>query len=226
MTQAPEWLDKIVADGLSALLVLRLERTPAADTINAVADVWLHALMHSGTTWSEALDAPRVEKAFSRLTTLAHTWPSPSTLLRAMPAREPQLALPPPRSNAMPPGIREQIAALTRRQRGTAPEVDRHQLLTVLRQHIGATNGASAEQLARALNCNARHIRALVTDLRMDGEHVCGTPGEGSFMANTADDVTHTCEFLKSRALKSLLLASRRSKIAIPDLVGQMKLPT
>jgi len=224
--QAPQWLENAVIEGLQALLVLRLKDAPAADTINAVVDVWLHALMAANTTWISHLDAARVAAGFATLSRAREHWPAPKTLLDAMPARVMPTALPAPTSNNVPPAVREQIDALVKKVRRPPAEVGRHDLLSVLRGHIGAHKGASAEYLAKALNCNPRHIRALVTELRMDGEHVCGTPAEGYFMAETDADVTATCEFLKSRALKSLLLASRMAKVSIPDLVGQMKLPT
>ena len=163
---------------------------------------------------------------FESLLRRAEHWPAPRALLDAMPDRAPQLSLPPPRSNTMSDAVREQIDSLTQRLRRPAKDVRRHDLLAAMRSHIGAHQGASAEQLAHGLGVNARHIRVLVTELRMDGEHICGTPGEGYFMAETAADVTATCDFLKSRALKSLLLASRMTKISIPDLVGQLKLNT
>lgn len=226
--QAPEWLDEAVADGLSALLLLRLDRAPAADTINAVADVWLHALMHSGTTWSAVLDAARVRLGFSLLIGRAQQWPAPRDLLQLLPAREPAAALPPPRSNGMSADLRAQLDALTKKQtrHADAVYIGRHDLLAAMRNHHGAGNGISAEQLARELHCTARHVRVLVTELRMDGEHICGTPAEGYFMAESPEDLISTCDFLKGRALKSLLLASRMTKVSIPDLFGQMKLPT
>lgn len=226
MNNPNKWLEAEVIDGLSALLVLRLARSPAADTINAVCDVWLHAMMGWGLTWNAELDATRLRHGFMLLAGSVAEWPAPSQLREIMPAREAQRALPPPRSNTMSPNMRAQIDSLTKRLRRPPSDVGRHHLLAVLSKHIGATNGASAEQLAHALGVNTRHIRVLVTELRMDGEHVCGTPGEGYFMAESPEDLTATCEWLKSRALKSLLLASRMTKVSIPDLVGQLKLPT
>jgi biotin operon repressor len=223
---APQWLENAVIVGLQELLVLRLERAPAADTINAVVDVWLHALMTANTTWVSALDAWRVANGFAVLLRARDEWPAPKALLDAMPARVMPVALPAPTSNSVSPAVRQQIDTLVKKVRRPAGDVGRHELLAVMARHIGAQHGVSAEQLARALNTSARHIRTLVTELRMDGEHVCVTPGEGYFMAETDADVTATCEFLKSRALKSLLLASRMTKVSIPDLVGQLKLPT
>jgi hypothetical protein len=223
---APSWLENAVIEGLQALLVLRLDRAPAADTINAVVDVWLHALMASNTTWISHLDAARLSAGFARLLHSCQQWPAPKALIDAMPARVMPTALPAPTSNTVSPAVRQQIDTLVKKVRRPASDVGRHELLAVMARHIGAHNGVSVEALARTLNTNARHIRTLVTELRMDGEHVCGTPGEGYFMAETDEDVTATCEFLKSRALKSLLLASRMTKVSIPDLVGQLKLPT
>ena len=45
MTAAPHWLEVVVIEGLQMLLTLRLRNAPAHDTITAVLDVWLMAIM-------------------------------------------------------------------------------------------------------------------------------------------------------------------------------------
>lgn len=103
---------------------------------------------------------------------------------------------------------------------------DTVKLLGALQKHIGANNGISARALARELGCNLRHVRALITELRMEGIAVCGHPNSGYFIAATPEELDTTCEFLHARAMSSLLLSSRMRKIPMADLLGQLHLPT
>lgn len=104
--------------------------------------------------------------------------------------------------------------------------IDTSKLLTTLQTHIGASSGISAHSLARELGCNLRHVRALITELRMEGIAVCGHPASGYFIAQNNDELDTTCEFLHARAMSSLLLSSRMRKIPMADLIGQLHLPT
>lgn len=100
------------------------------------------------------------------------------------------------------------------------------QLLTVLSRHIGRGNGISVKQLAEQLLTQPRHIRTLVSELREDSHAICGTPKDGYYIAATPDELQHTCDFLRSRAMHSLTLESRLRKIPLVDLLGQLHLPT
>jgi biotin operon repressor len=104
--------------------------------------------------------------------------------------------------------------------------VNKDQLLSLLSRHIGEANGLTAEQIALALCTPRRHVRTLVSELRMDGVAVCGTPRDGYFIAGNATELETTCAFLHSRALHSLMLESRLRKVPFEDLVGQLRLPT
>lgn len=99
-------------------------------------------------------------------------------------------------------------------------------LLQLLAGHIGRGNGAGVAQLAAALGMSERDVRKLVVALRQNGVAVCGTPKTGYYIAATADELAETIEFLKHRALHSLVLASRMSKVPLPDLLGQLHVPT
>jgi biotin operon repressor len=83
-----------------------------------------------------------------------------------------------------------------------------------------------AEALAAAIGMNKREIRAQVSALREEGIAVCGHPKTGYFIAANAEELETTVEFLKSRAMHSLHLASRLTKIPLVDLLGQLKLKT
>lgn len=99
-------------------------------------------------------------------------------------------------------------------------------LLTILTRHIGRENGIAVAALARELDITERQVRELVTELRMDGTAVCGTPKTGYYIAASAEEAQETIDFLKGRAMHSLTLASRMSNIPLPDLLGQIHLPT
>jgi biotin operon repressor len=223
---APAWLENILIDGLQMLKSMGLEGAPGHDASTHTLDGWLLACMSWGITWDQGQDEWRLRAAFQSMFGAITKWPQPITLNHFMPGRTPQPSLTPPRSSTIPPDIREKINAFTQRARRPPGEVGRHELLAEMAKHIGASHGVSAEYLAHALRVNTRHIRVLVTELRMEGAHICGTPGEGYYMAECPEDLATTCEWLKSRALKSLLLASRMTKVSIPDLFNQLKLPT
>ena len=94
------------------------------------------------------------------------------------------------------------------------------------REHIGHHNGITAELLALVLGCETRHVRVLVTELRMEGVAVCGTPQEGYYIAQTADELESTLAFLRSRAMRSLVLESRLRKLPLVELLGQLRIHT
>lgn len=101
-----------------------------------------------------------------------------------------------------------------------------HDLLTILVRHVGRDNGIPVKALADELDTTERQVRQFVSDLRMAGHHVCGTPRDGYYIAATAGELDETCQFLRNRALTSLTLESRLRNIAMPDLLGQIHLPT
>lgn len=100
------------------------------------------------------------------------------------------------------------------------------QCLTVLSRHIGKGNGIGVRRLATDLNVDERQARKLVSDLRESGHAVCGTPKHGYYIAATAAELDETCIFLRDRAMHSLWLESRLRKIPLPDLLGQLHVPT
>lgn len=99
-------------------------------------------------------------------------------------------------------------------------------LLTILQRHVGAANGITVARLSRELGIAAREVRRKVAVLREEGVAVCGHPKSGYYIAATPAELEETCQFLRARALHSLRLASRLSKIPLPDLIGQLHLNT
>ncbi len=109
-------------------------------------------------------------------------------------------------------------------------------VLTVLSRHIGRENGATAEQLAREIAGGSvpgqgyvvltRQLREAVVQLRLEGHHVCATPENGYFLAASAEELDATCVFLHERAMTSLKQIAAMKRISLPDLRGQLHLPT
>ena len=99
-------------------------------------------------------------------------------------------------------------------------------VLVVLQRHLGKENGVKARDLAAAAGVSDREVRHQVSALREDGIAICGHPTTGYFIASSADELDTTVEYLKARAMHSLRLASRLTKIPLPDLIGQLHLKT
>ena len=96
----------------------------------------------------------------------------------------------------------------------------------VLARHRGAANGITGKALALECLITGRAARLAVTELRMQGLGVCGRPETGYFLSNSAQELEQTCQFLRSRALKSLVLEARMRKVALADVLGQLRIPT
>lgn len=92
--------------------------------------------------------------------------------------------------------------------------------------HLGHDRGIRAADLARALGVRERVLRQLVSDAREDGIAIAGTPTDGYFLAETAEELEVCCNFLRSRALHSLHIEAQLRRIPLADLLGQLHLPT
>ena len=96
MAAQPEaWFERRIRRGLAALMTLRMEAHPPADTVEATAKVWAQALW-PGRAWDESSDAERIGEAWRQIALHETRWPTPAVFLRYLPARAPQAALPPP----------------------------------------------------------------------------------------------------------------------------------
>lgn len=93
-------------------------------------------------------------------------------------------------------------------------------------QHTGKANGIGAELLAERLGITERLLRALVSQAREDGVAISATPETGYYIAQTADELEESCEFLRSRAMHSLRMEAQLRRIPLPDLLGQLHLNT
>jgi hypothetical protein len=110
--------------------------------------------------------------------------------------------------------------------------ITRDALLLVLSRHIGKRNGVTATALCREVlgtepdKADERHLRDVVVELRLNGHHVCAHPSHGYFLAKTPEELDETCGFLHDRAMCSLTQVAAMKRVSVPDLRGQLKLPT
>ena len=106
------WLRNAVIDGLQTLLVLRLDGSPANDTVQAVANVWINVFTRQPIAWDEELDTPRLREAFLRGASYLKAWPSPRGILDYLPPRPQRLSLNHHGMySPMPAAIKEQLKA-------------------------------------------------------------------------------------------------------------------
>lgn len=102
----------------------------------------------------------------------------------------------------------------------------RADVVNVLQWHIGHRYGIGARELAAKLDINERKLRSFISELRENGVAVCGKPETGYYIAETKEELEQCCRFLRSRAMHSLTIESRLRNIPLPDLLGQLRLPT
>lgn len=114
--------------------------------------------------------------------------------------------------------------------------IHKDRVLEVLARHIGADNGIHIDDLVREITryqatvadlpLLGRTTRKIIEELRDGGAHICAHPGQGYYMAASAEELDETCEFLYSRALSSLRKIAAMKRVSVPDLRGQLHLPT
>jgi len=108
--------------------------------------------------------------------------------------------------------------------------IDRASVLQALSGHIGKANGLTAQELVAEITWEAstdaqcRRLRQVIEELRREGQHICGHPSAGYFIAETEDELNETCRFLVDRAMTTLTQVSKMKKASLPDLHGQLGL--
>ena len=85
-----------IVTGLRLLLLLRLEGTPAKDTITMVGKTWIIAFFRLKTNWTEEKDRWRIREAFEKFNSQVKStdrWPTPRQIIDLLPPRIPPLML-------------------------------------------------------------------------------------------------------------------------------------
>lgn len=150
------WIHDEILDGLSKLLCLSLERSPAADMIAGTAAAWVEAITF-GSHWDEARDRPRFREAFITLANTREQWPAPKHFLEAIPRIRNSLEIAYERKPASPDAARiaaEKISKLlgdvvqpmpkARVERETTPE-QRERIEADLREHYDRKRAAGGD---------------------------------------------------------------------------------
>nr|DAQ93020.1 MAG TPA: hypothetical protein [Caudoviricetes sp.] len=103
----PDWAYNQMIDGLQKLLVLRLQGSPPADTISALAAVWEEALTPITWAWQPETDGERLPIAFRQLIRQAEKWTQPAQLIKQIPPRNTLTAALLPNKQPISPEQRE-----------------------------------------------------------------------------------------------------------------------
>lgn len=91
-------------------------------------------------------------------------------------------------------------------------------------KHKGRKHGVKASALAEKTNIGERTLRKLISDAREQGVAVVGTPETGYYVAETQEELNECCNFLRARAMHSLMLEARLRKVPLPALLVQLDL--
>ena len=108
----------------------------------------------------------------------------------------------------------------------TIAALERARLLSLLSARPGRGHGIGARDLAQMAGLSERDLREAISELRMEGIAICGTPKSGYFIAATPEELEETCAFLRDRAMHSLTLESKLRHVPLPELLGQLRLKT
>lgn len=117
------------------------------------------------------------------------------------------------------------------------PVITAQRVLEILSGHVGAAAGVRIQDLVCELVRPEwpaladrpgleRHVRELVVQLRLEGSHICAHPSRGYYMAATPEELDACCQFLFERAMTSLGQIAAMKRVSLPDLRGQLHLPT
>jgi hypothetical protein len=104
-------------------------------------------------------------------------------------------------------------------------------ILRILEIHKGRENALPRKELVEFVNnglplfpVNERHIRHVIKHLQSQHGEGIGSCAKGYFMAQTPEELEQVCAYYDSYALSSLHVSARLRRMALPELLGQMKL--
>jgi hypothetical protein len=109
--------------------------------------------------------------------------------------------------------------------------IARDTVMFALALHVGESAGVSAADLVKEI-CGEtspgleRHLRSEIEELRRAGEHICGHPSTGYYVAGNDAELMRTVKFLHDRAMTSLTQAAAMQRVSLPDLRGQLRILT
>jgi len=112
------------------------------------------------------------------------------------------------------------------------PAITTDIVLQSLSRHIGAAQGVRVDELVAEITGKTstphdeRDLRQAVVKLRDAGYHVCASPAGGYYLAATDAELDATCTFLFERAMTTLRQIAAMKRVSLPDLRGQLHLPT
>ena len=135
-TSPPAWFRGAIVDGISLLMTLRLDGSPAADTIVATGAAWIRSLWRR-RWWHQERDLPRIVAAFDSIAASFTSWPAPAHLIHALP----------PVDHQHPIAIRARIAYLKTEAKSDPYLIaHNHQLIAELQSQLQAL-GTQASRL-------------------------------------------------------------------------------
>jgi hypothetical protein len=110
-------------------------------------------------------------------------------------------------------------------------EITPETVLHALVRRFGPANGITATELAEQITgrqsaADERRLRTVIEQLRLDGHAICATPDAGYHLAANAEDLNRTCVFLMKRLVSTARQVAAMKRVAMPDLYGQLGLPT
>ncbi len=109
---------------------------------------------------------------------------------------------------------------------------ERFKALSILNKHIGKQNAISMPRLHEKVFgerptshiSGTRKLRALITELRNEGEPICSITCGGYYFAATESEREEYLSTLKHQAIKKLLIISRIKKMSALELCNQIAL--
>ncbi|WP_019500857.1 DUF2811 domain-containing protein [Pseudanabaena sp. PCC 6802] len=112
------------------------------------------------------------------------------------------------------------------------PPVDLDSVRDLLFAHQGASNALKAAEICELISnrrcrygTDDRNIREIVVQLRLEGYPIASHSSWGYYWAVTPEELAATRKLLRGRSFHGLKVDKAIAQRAMPDLVGQLRLP-